>query len=139
VVTEFSTLMKSYGVTTAESDKWGGDWVIQAFQKQGIKVFPSAKPKSDLYRELLPMLNAHRCMLLDNPRLIQQLCGLERRTARSGKDSIDHAPMAHDDVANAAAGALLLVSVTKPKPNWAALTVAVKRRWPDEGMGQTFK
>ena len=39
-------------------------------------------------------------------RLINQLCGLERRTSRAGKDSITHAPGAHDDVANAAAGAL---------------------------------
>ena len=44
--------------------------------------------------------------LLDHPRLIAQLGGLERRTARGGKDSIDHAPGAHDDVANAAAGVL---------------------------------
>jgi hypothetical protein len=32
------------------------------------------------------------------------LCGLERRTARSGKDSIDHGPGGHDDVANVVAG-----------------------------------
>jgi hypothetical protein len=30
--------------------------------------------------------------------------GLERRTARGGRDSIDHAPGAHDDLANAVAG-----------------------------------
>ena len=36
-----------------------------------------------------------------------QLCGLERRVARSGKDSIDHAPGGHDDVGNAVAGALV--------------------------------
>jgi hypothetical protein len=35
------------------------------------------------------------------------MTGLERRTARSGRDSIDHAFGAHDDVANAVAGALL--------------------------------
>jgi hypothetical protein len=29
--------------------------------------------------------------------------------ARGGKDSIDHAPLGHDDVANAAAGVLVLV------------------------------
>jgi len=45
--------------------------------------------------------------LLDHPKLIAQLSGLERRTARSGRDSIDHAPGAHDDVANSCAGALL--------------------------------
>ena len=113
VVTEFAGLMKSYGVSRAEADKWGGDWVGDAFKKQGITVVPTAKPKADIYRELLPLLNAHRCSLLDHPRLVAQLCGLERRTGRSGKDSIDHAPNAHDDVANAAAGALLLAGVAR--------------------------
>jgi hypothetical protein len=107
VVAEFAALMQSYSVRNAESDRWGGDWVISTFQKVGIIVEPSAKPKSDIYRELLPLLNGRRCALLDNPRLIGQLCGLERRTARGGRDSIDHATGAHDDVANAAAGALL--------------------------------
>ncbi len=45
--------------------------------------------------------------LLDNQRLRAQLEGLERRVARGGKDSIDHAPGGKDDVANAAAGALV--------------------------------
>ena len=45
--------------------------------------------------------------MLDNQRLTNQLLGLERRTARSGKDSIDHAPHAHDDLANACAGVLV--------------------------------
>ena len=54
------------------------------------------------------------CELLDHPRLVSQLCGLERRTARSGKDSIDHAPGGHDDVANAAAGALVGVLASSP-------------------------
>jgi hypothetical protein len=34
--------------------------------------------------------------------------GLERRTARGGRDSIDHAPGGHDDLANAVAGAVAL-------------------------------
>jgi hypothetical protein len=36
--------------------------------------------------------------------LLTQLVGLERRTARGGRDSIDHAPGAHDDLAKAVAG-----------------------------------
>jgi hypothetical protein len=113
-VSEFAALFKGYGVHRAVSDKWGGDWVVQAFQKAGIKVEPSAIPKSDLYREILPLLNAHRCSLLDHPRLVTQFCGLERRTARGGRDSIDHAPMAHDDLANAVAGALLQAKARQP-------------------------
>jgi hypothetical protein len=36
---------------------------------------------------------------------VGQLCGLERRVSRAGKDSIDHARGGHDDLANAVAGA----------------------------------
>jgi hypothetical protein len=36
---------------------------------------------------------------------------LERRTSRGGRDSVDHAPGSHDDLANACAGALSLLSV----------------------------
>jgi hypothetical protein len=63
-----------------------------------------AKPKSDLYVDLVPLINSRRIDLLDNTKLINQLCALERRTARSGRDSIDHPLGAHDDVANAVAG-----------------------------------
>jgi len=39
--------------------------------------------------------------------------GLERRTARGGRESIDHPPGAHDDLSNAAAGALVIASQKK--------------------------
>ena len=62
----------------------------------------------------LPLINSGAADLLENERLIVQLTQLERRTARGGKDSIDHTPGAHDDVANAVAGAL----VTAFKDPW---------------------
>jgi hypothetical protein len=55
-------------------------------------------------------LNSRKVQLLDDRRLISQLHGLERRTARGGRDSIDHGPGAHDDIANAVAGALVLAA-----------------------------
>ena len=128
VVSEFSALLKSYKVTRAESDKWGGDWVGEAFRKNGITVEASAKPKSEIYTEVLPMLNAGRCSLLDHQRLIGQLCGLERRTARGGRDSIDHAPGGHDDIANAVAGALLLVGTHAPMNISPSALAAVRAR-----------
>ena len=45
-----------------------------------------------------------RIELLDHPRALNQLLGLERRTARGGRDSIDHSPGQHDDIANVIAG-----------------------------------
>ena len=90
--------------------------------KISIRLEPSRGPKSDLFYDNLPPPNATRCSLLDNQRLISQLCGLERRTSRSGRDSIDHGVHGHDDVANAVAGALLLVGTRQPmKVNPAAL------------------
>jgi hypothetical protein len=110
VVAEFCALLKSYRIATVQGDRYAGEWPVEAFAKHGIRYEQSAAPKSDLYRDLLPLLNSGRVELLDHPRLIAQLCQLERRTARSGKDSIDHAPGAHDDIANAVAGALVLAS-----------------------------
>src|SRR5262249_52006094 len=79
---------------------------------------PAELAKSDIYRELLPALNRGRVELLDVPRLVSQLVGLERRTSRGGRDSIDHAPGGHDDPCKPAAGAGAL-RVRKPRPRWA--------------------
>ncbi|MGI4800695.1 MAG: hypothetical protein ACRYG8_43065 [Janthinobacterium lividum] len=108
-VTEYCALLKSYGLTQVTGDRYAGEWPREQFRKHGIEYVLSDRPKSDIYRELLPVLNSGRAELLDSRILTTQLCGLERRTARGGRDSIDHAPSAHDDLINAAAGALLLV------------------------------
>ena len=108
VVIEFAATLKSYGIGTVQSDKYAGSWVVERLGARGIRCEQSAKPKSDLYVDLLPLLNSRRIELLDHPRLINQLIGLERRTTRAGKDSIDHAVGSHDDIANAVAGAAAL-------------------------------
>jgi hypothetical protein len=71
--------------------------------RQGRGHEQNAEPKSTLYTNMLQLLNS-RVELLDEPRSIAQLCSLERRTARSGRDSIDHPPGGHDDLINAVAG-----------------------------------
>lgn len=76
-------------------------------RKAGIEYEVCETAKSDLYKELLPALNSGHIELLDHARLRAQLAGLERRTARGGRDSIDHPPGSHDDLINAAAGALV--------------------------------
>ena len=94
----------------------------EAFRKVGITLRAGGRPKSQLYADLLPLLNSGRADLLDEPRLIAQLVGLERRTARGGRDSIDHAPGVHDDVANAVAGALVMVGSGQRAAGCAALS-----------------
>jgi len=104
VVGEFSALLKSYRVSKTTGDRYAGEWPREHFREHGITYEPAAKAKSDLYRDLLPAINSRKLDLLDDARLLTQLVGLERRTARGGRDSIDHPPGAHDDLANAAAG-----------------------------------
>lgn len=109
VVQDFAALLKSYRVNRVRGDRYAGEWAREPFRKIGIAYDLSEKPKSDIYRDLLPKLNSAQVELLDLPRVGKQLCDLERRTARGGRDSIDHPPGGHDDVANAVAGVLLEV------------------------------
>ena len=104
VVNDFCTLLKSYRIGTVTGDRYGGEWCREPFRKQSIDYELAAKPRSDLYRDMLPLINSGQIELLDHDKTVNQLCSLERRTARSGKDSIDHAPGAHDDIANSVAG-----------------------------------
>jgi hypothetical protein len=109
VVEEFAACLKSYRISKVVGDKYAGLWPTERFSEHNITYEPSAAPKSDLYRDLLPVLNSRKIDLLDSDRLVAQLVGLERRTSRAGKDSIDHAPGAHDDVVNSVAGVSTLV------------------------------
>jgi hypothetical protein len=111
VVDDFCIILKNYRVRTVTGDRYAGEWPREQFRKRAISYRCADKVKSDLYRDLLPLLNSGRVVLPKSDRLVSQLCGLERRTARSGKDSIDHAPGSHDDLANAVAGAADLIAL----------------------------
>jgi hypothetical protein len=106
-VAEFASELRRYGLSAVLSDAYAGEWVPSAFSRFGITCEPSPLTRSELYLELLPLTNSGSVQLLDDARLISQLCSLERRTGRSGKDAIDHRSGQHDDKANAAAGALV--------------------------------
>jgi hypothetical protein len=110
VVEDFCRTLAAYGVAKVCGDRYAGEWPREQFAKRNVTYEPSEKVKSNIYRDMLPLLNSRKCQLLDNRRLISQLHGLERRTARGGRDSIDHSPGAHDDIANAVAGALVLAA-----------------------------
>ena len=116
VVYDFSETLKRYSVSKVVGDRYAGDWPKEQFRKYGITYDQSAAPKSHLYQNLLPVINSQKVSLLDNTRLIDQLLSLERKTT-STKDKIDHPPKGHDDVANAVAG---VVSIMTTKPHHEA-------------------
>jgi hypothetical protein len=110
VVKEYATLLKSYRCYEVTGDRYAGEWVREAFLKHGIHYQHSERSKSELYLEALPLFAQGVVDLLDVKPLTMELMQLERRTARSGKDSVDHPPQGHDDHANATCGCLVLAA-----------------------------
>lgn len=122
VVKDFAAALRDYHVARATGDHYGGEWPRERFRLAGIQYVLSEQPKGEIYLNSLPLLNSGKVQLLDHQRLISQFIGLERRTARSGRDSIDHSPGQHDDIVNAVCGGLLLVGTHAPmKINQRAL------------------
>jgi hypothetical protein len=109
-VKDFVAECKRYGCYSVTGDRYGAQWVVEQFEKNGVTYTQSEKSKSDIYLSLLPAVNSRQVELLDHRKLLQQLAGLERRTRSGGKDQVDHRPGLHDDVANAVAGVLVLAA-----------------------------
>jgi hypothetical protein len=118
-VENFCNVLRNYKIHTVHGDRYAGEWPREQFGKHGVTYEPSERSKSELYRDVLPLLNSRTVALIENPVLQRQLVSLERRTARGGRDSIDHPPGGKDDVANAVAGALVLAGENSgPKGAW---------------------
>ncbi|RWA85913.1 hypothetical protein [Mesorhizobium sp.] len=110
VVAKFSNILLSYGCTEVVGDGYAGEWVSAAFDRYGIRYVRSPLTKSELFLNFLPLLNSRSVQLLDHQRLTGQLVGMQRRVSSGGRESVDHGPNAHDDVANAVAGCLAMIA-----------------------------
>lgn len=111
ITREFAEVLKSYNVHEVHGDRYAGHWPRDEFKKHGIDYQTAMLDRSGLYLEFLARLNSERVELPPCEKSRRQFVGLERRTSRGGKDSVDHAPGAHDDRANAIAG--LVAQVTQ--------------------------
>lgn len=111
-VKKFANILKRYHVHSVTGDNYAGNTFKQDFLDNGITYTPCPVAKSVLYESLEPTINAGEIELLDFPKLQEQLLGL---TVRGTK--IDHLPGEHDDLANAAAGALWLAAPTYAASN----------------------
>jgi hypothetical protein len=112
VVREFAEVLKRYRISRVVGDRYAGEWSRERFRLNEIEYSTSERTKSDLYQSLLPLVNSGRCELLDNPPSLGRSAILSvARRAPAGTRSIT--PGQHDDIANSAAGALVLASVVK--------------------------
>jgi hypothetical protein len=104
-VRKFAGLVKTYGLSRVQGDAYAGQTFRADFGEHGVAYEVAMLPKTGIYDALEPKLNAGEIELLEITELQEQLLTLIVRNGR-----IDHQPGDHDDYANAAAGALWLVS-----------------------------
>ena len=121
ITREFAAILRSYGITLVRGDKYAGAWPRDEFRKCGVTYETADLDRSGLYLEFLARLNSGAVELPPDDKLQRQFAGLERRTSRGGKDSIDHGPGGHDDRANAIAGAVTYAKRRQSKTTSASV------------------
>lgn len=120
VVAEFAQVLKDYRCREVTGDSYSAEWVVAAFREHGITYRASERNRSQIFTEALPLITRGQLELLDNRVLLAELRGLERKTRPQGRDFISHGPGGHDDVANSACGACVMVGgrVCRPQVRW---------------------
>jgi hypothetical protein len=109
VIAELAVLCKKYGISELEGDRFAGGFHIDEWQRHGIRFKPCERTTSENYLQVLPLLLSGRVRLIDSAILRNQFAGLERKMTAAGHESVSHMQVAsaHDDLATAAAGALV--------------------------------
>jgi hypothetical protein len=110
VIAEAADLAKRYGCSVITGDRFAPGFVREGFASNGIEYRFSELDRSRLYLETLPRVNAGMVDIPDDPALLRELRGLERRRGTAGRDRVDHRPGSHDDRANALAGCVWLAA-----------------------------
>jgi len=115
VIAEYAALLKDYGISEIQSDKYAIGFHEAEWRSHGIKLTACERTTSENYLSILPMMLAKRCCLVDNMTLRSQLAALERRVGAGDRETISHPQhaSARDDVACAACGALVLAATHK--------------------------
>jgi hypothetical protein len=129
VATEAGDVVRAYGISEVQGDRYAGEFPAEAFRACGIEYVPSERDTSATFLAVLPLVNSDRVVLLDQPDLLRELRSLERRRGASGRDRVSHPPGGHDDRAAAAAGALVRAASEASEPPLMLIGGSAWREW----------
>jgi hypothetical protein len=111
VTARASALLAEWGIHWVTGDRYAAAWPISSFGRCGIGYQHAILDASWLYLHVLPAFVAGRVVLpAGEPRLVDQLCRLRRIVGAGGRETVQHPRGGHDDVANAVAGLLWLLT-----------------------------
>ena len=115
-IIQIAGTLQEYHLSEVTGDHYAAGFNTSMFNAAGITYRNSDRNRSDIYQDCLPLFNSGRVRLLDNRRLVSQFAALERKTSTMGRDVINHPQGGHDDLCNAAAGALVAASAPDRRP-----------------------
>lgn len=101
VVREIGETCRRYNVTEVTGDRYGGGWVREAFEREGLRYVDAPLSRSETYIEVDPLFAQGLVALVEHSQLVRELKILERRPRSGGRDQVDHPRGQHDDHANA--------------------------------------
>jgi hypothetical protein len=107
---ELACICRNFNVSEVCSDRYSIGALISECQRNGLTHKASDLDKSRLYLHSLPQLTSGRVRLPDVPEIVTEFCSLERRTGSEGRDKVDARGGKPEDIANAAAGCIWLLS-----------------------------
>jgi hypothetical protein len=112
VIAEWAPILKQYRIAEVHGDAWGGGFHSGEWNANVITFAGADNTTSENYLAALSQFLAGRFRLLDNVTLRNQLTSLERTVGSGDHEKVEHPKHAnaHDDVATATCGALVLAS-----------------------------
>jgi hypothetical protein len=129
ITREVCDILAKYGISRIIGDNYAADWPVAAFWNRHVTYEKSEKNRSDIYLSCVRHLNSGLASLLDNRRLVSQICALERRQAQSGRERVIHPQSGHDDLANSALGVIDLCLSQTSGQVWDDFGANVERLW----------
>ena len=137
VVDDFAALLKSYRVSRVTGDRYAGEFPRELFRKHGIAYDLAKQTKSELFRDLLPLLNSDvanavdRIVLPRNDRRLAGKCHPPAVPAAAPDGSSASTAAACEDPRRRSPPALLYV-LFAPQPSIAPVYLVrsrLKPRW----------
>jgi hypothetical protein len=118
IVRDCCRILSDYGVSRIIGDRYAAAWPPNVFDRHHVRYEPSEKFASDIYLSSIRHFNSGLVRLLDNRRLVSQICALERKQQQGGREKVFHPRAGHDDLANAALGVLDLCLSENSGQQW---------------------
>ena len=112
-VEQFARFLMPYQIQKVYGDRIG-NYYIGDFRKNGLEYCSeidaehNVPRKADNYLALLPLISSHSISLINNERLIDQLCALSRRPMAGGYERIEASTGYNDDISDCVAISLTI-------------------------------